>query len=63
MSGINRKLFLKTTLGNLGMGGYACSNGKPGEDIHLVCTYGTIYRIISMGYGSSESVCHNDVVF
>lgn len=61
VTGINRKDFLKMTLGNLGMGGYACSNGKPGEDIYLACSYGTIYKLVSVGYSSETSTCKSDV--
>jgi len=43
------------------MGGYACTNGKSGEHIHLICNYGTIYGLISIGYSSDATKCKNDV--
>lgn len=61
ITGINRKKSLRPTLGNLGMGGYACSNGLAGENVHLVCAYGVVHSLISTGYGSSASTCHTTV--
>ena len=49
------------TLGNLGTKGYACSNGLVREDIYLVCAYGVIYNLISIGYGSPVTTCYNAV--
>lgn len=58
--GINRKSLAKTTLGNLGRGGYACGNGKLGDVIHLSCPYSAIHSLVSAGYGSADSRCSSE---
>jgi len=59
--GINRKSFVRTTLGNLGRGGYTCGNGKFSETIYLSCPYGEINNFVSAGYASSSSKCSSEV--
>ena len=58
--GINKKSFIKTTFGNMGRGGYACTNGILGTKVTLSCSFGTINSLVSFGLASKQSSCSSE---
>jgi len=57
---INRKSLAKTTFGNLGRGGYACTHGNIGETLDLTCLFGTINSLAAFGYGTDATTCSTE---
>ena len=55
--GINKKMLVKTTFGNLGRTAYTCANGQSDEILALNCLDGTIGSLISFGVSKDNLTC------
>jgi hypothetical protein len=59
---INKNVLVKTTFGNLGTQGYACTSGNFASKANLNCTYGVIFFFFSLSFTEDKEIFSYEVI-